>query len=66
LSKGVEKKLSGAEYREKRADGEVEFHDCKKSVDLQKYLMSRGAVNEACKKVKLQLLYHVRNALNLV
>jgi hypothetical protein len=66
LSKVVKKKSPGAEYRKRKAEREHEFEECKNSTNLQKYFTSDRAENETSKKVKLQLLYHLRNALSWV
>jgi hypothetical protein len=59
-SKGVKKKLSGVEYRKRRAQEEHEFEESKKkSMNLQKYFVSKSTDNETCNQGKLQLQHQL-------
>jgi hypothetical protein len=64
LTKDVTKKPSDAEYRKRRVEREHEFEECKKPMNLQKYFTSELLRMAHVNKVKLQLLYHLRTALN--
>jgi hypothetical protein len=51
-SAGVEKKPLGAEYRKRRAEKEHEFEESKKSINLQKYFISKSTERETCNQGK--------------
>jgi hypothetical protein len=52
LSKGVKEKPSGAEHRKRRAEKKLEFEESKKSMNLQKYFVSKSTENKTCNKDK--------------
>jgi hypothetical protein len=54
-SKGVKEKPSGAEYGESTAEKELEFEESKKSMNLQKYFVSKVLGTRLVIKAKLQL-----------
>jgi hypothetical protein len=62
-SKGVKKKPSGAEYRKRRAEKELEFEESKKSMNLQKYFILKGTENETCNQGKASVSTSILTAL---